>query len=91
MILPVRNIYLLFILLVTAMSLSLVAILFILYAIWDVNYFLRCVFTLGYAHFFQKKRKVTEKTSIYGNYSTARFDELLVIFWTARPLHNARC
>lgn len=61
------------------MSLSLVAILFILYAIWDVNYFLRCVFTLGYAHFFQKKRKVTEKTSIYGNYSTARFDELLVI------------
>lgn len=48
------------------MSLSLVAILFVLYAIWDVNYFLRCVFTLGYGHFFQKKRKVTEKTSIYG-------------------------
>jgi hypothetical protein len=48
------------------MALSLIAVLLILYAIWDLNYFLRCVFTLGYAHFFQKKRKVTEKSTIYG-------------------------
>lgn len=40
-------------------------ILLILYVIWDVNYFLRCVFTLGFAHFFQKKRQLNEKSTIY--------------------------
>lgn len=42
-----------------------VTLLLILYVIWDVNYFLRCVFTLGFAHFFQKKRQVNEKSTIY--------------------------
>lgn len=51
--------------LVLVMAFSFIAVLLILYAIWDLNYFLRCVFTLGYAHFFQKKRKVTEKTTVY--------------------------
>lgn len=47
------------------MALSLIAILLILYAAWDLNYFLRCVFTLGYAHFFQKKQKIMQKSTIY--------------------------
>lgn len=74
------------------MSLSLVAILFVLYAVWDVNYFLRCVFTLGYGHFFQKKRKVTEKTSIYGErsyYEFYRNGSLIVAVF--RSMHNAGC
>ena len=42
--------------------------LLVVYAIWDLNYFIRCICTLGYAHFFQKKRKVTEKTTIYSKF-----------------------
>ncbi|XP_073829593.1 protein THEM6 [Musca autumnalis] len=38
----------------------------ILYIIWDVNYFLRCVFTVFAGRLFQSKRKVTDTTTIYG-------------------------
>lgn len=45
---------------------GLVLVLLIIYAIWDLNYFIRCICTLGFATFFQKKRKITEKTTVYG-------------------------
>lgn len=48
------------------MAFTFIACLLVLYAVWDLNYFIRCVFTLGYAHFFQKKQKITEKSTIYG-------------------------
>lgn len=38
----------------------------ILYIIWDVNYFLRCIFTVLAGRIFQSKRKVTDTTCIYG-------------------------
>lgn len=42
--------------------------LLILYVIWDVNYFLRCVFTVAMGRLFQRKRKISETTTIYGKY-----------------------
>lgn len=47
------------------MGFWLVALL-VLYIIWDVNYFIRCVFTVAMGRLFQRKRKITETTSIYG-------------------------
>lgn len=38
----------------------------ILYVLFDVNYFLRIAFTIGYGRLFQKKQKIFEKTTIYG-------------------------
>lgn len=45
-------------------------LLLILYIIWDVNYFIRCVFTVACGRLFQKKRKILDTTSIYGECST---------------------
>ena len=50
------------------MSCGLIAFFLVLYAVWDLNYFIRCVFTLGYGFLFQKKRKVMEKTSVVGKW-----------------------
>ncbi|XP_050085710.1 protein THEM6 [Anopheles aquasalis] len=58
--------------------------LLILYAVWDVNYFLRCVVTLGYGMLFQRKRKVTEETSIYSMCTTQDVDIFI------RHMNNAR-
>lgn len=63
------------------MALSLIAILLALYAVWDLNYFIRCVFTLGYATFFQKKRKITEKTTIHSKL-TKTVDRNLYLYFT---------
>lgn len=41
-------------------------LLLILYIIWDVNYFIRCVFTVAMGRLFQRKRKISETTTIYG-------------------------
>ncbi|OXU31033.1 hypothetical protein TSAR_006543 [Trichomalopsis sarcophagae] len=38
----------------------------ILYVLFDVNYFLRIAFTIGYGRLFQSKKKIFEKTTIYG-------------------------
>uniref|UniRef100_A0ABD2XUK7 Uncharacterized protein n=1 Tax=Trichogramma kaykai TaxID=54128 RepID=A0ABD2XUK7_9HYME len=40
----------------------------IAYVLFDVNYFLRILFTIGYGRLFQAKKKIFEKTSIYGIY-----------------------
>lgn len=48
-------------------------LLLILYIIWDVNYFIRCVFTVAMGRLFQSKRKISDTTTIYG---------MLLIFYT---------
>lgn len=48
-------------------------LLLILYVIWDVNYFIRCVFTVFMGRLFQRKRKISETTTIYGNASGCFF------------------
>lgn len=44
---------------------EIIAIL-VLYIIWDVNYFIRCVFTVAFGRLFQSKRKISDTTQIYG-------------------------
>ncbi|XP_058455503.1 protein THEM6 [Malaya genurostris] len=58
--------------------------LLVLYVIWDVNYFIRCVVTLGYGMVFQRKRKVTDQTTIYGLCTTQDVDIFI------RHMNNAR-
>ena len=65
------------------MSGFLIFLLF-LYIVWDLNYFIRCIFTLGYAQFFQKKRKVFEKTSVYSICTSQDVDIFI------RHMNNAR-
>lgn len=48
-----------------ACGLGIIALL-ILYIVWDVNYFIRCVFTVAMGRLFQRKRKINETTTIYG-------------------------
>lgn len=57
---------------------------FILYVLWDVNYFLRCVFTLGYGMLFQKKIKIMDKTTIYSVCTSQDVDIFI------RHMNNAR-
>ncbi|GAB0100884.1 Protein THEM6 [Sergentomyia squamirostris] len=59
-------------------------ILLIIYIIWDVNYFLRFIFTIGWGKLFQKKVKILEKTTIYGFCTTQDVD----IF--VKHMNNAR-
>lgn len=58
--------------------------LLILYALWDVNYFIRCITTLGYGMFFQKKAKITDKTAIWGLCTSNDVDIFI------RHMNNAR-
>lgn len=48
-------------------GLSIIGLL-ILYILWDVNYFIRVIYTVGLARLFQKKCKITDTTRIYGNF-----------------------
>ena len=45
----------------------------ILYIFFDVNYFLRIAFTIGCGRLFQKKKKLFEATSIYGEIKNCLF------------------
>jgi hypothetical protein len=38
----------------------------LVYALFDVNYFIRLAFTIGFARLFQKKIKVLDRSRIYG-------------------------
>lgn len=58
--------------------------LLILYVLWDVNYFLRCIVTLGWGTFFEKKAKITDTTSIYGLCTSNDVDVFI------RHMNNAR-
>lgn len=59
-------------------------LLLILYIIWDVNYFIRCVFTVALGRLFQRKRKISETTTIYGLCTTQDVDIFI------RHMNNAR-
>uniref|UniRef100_D3TPI9 Protein THEM6 n=1 Tax=Glossina morsitans morsitans TaxID=37546 RepID=D3TPI9_GLOMM len=56
----------------------------ILYILWDVNYFLRCIFTVLAGSLFQSKRKVTDTTTIYGLCTSQDVDIFI------RHMNNAR-
>lgn len=43
-----------------------VTVIAILYVLFDVNYFLRIVFTIGWGKLFDKKKKIEDTTEIYG-------------------------
>ncbi|XP_015524989.1 protein THEM6 [Neodiprion pinetum] len=51
-----------------------VAIVAILYMLFDVNYFLRIAFTLSWGRLFQKKKKLFEETTIHGICTTQDVD-----------------
>ncbi|XP_059609541.1 protein THEM6 [Phlebotomus argentipes] len=59
-------------------------LLLILYIIWDVNYFIRVIFTVGLGRLLQKKVKITDKTTIYGFCTTQDVDIFI------RHMNNAR-
>ncbi|KAH8235774.1 hypothetical protein KR032_007016 [Drosophila birchii] len=63
---------------------SWLVVLLILYVIWDVNYFIRCVFTVFAGRLFQSKRKVTDTTTIYGLCTSQDVDIFI------RHMNNAR-
>lgn len=46
----------------------LLTILLVLYMLFDVNYFLRIIFTLAIGRL-HKKKKIFDTTTIYGNFS----------------------
>lgn len=61
-----------------------VVLLLGLYAIWDVNYFIRVVFTVGLARLFGRRRRITDRTSIWSVCTTQDVDIFL------RHMNNAR-
>ncbi|KAI4503705.1 hypothetical protein M0802_001108 [Mischocyttarus mexicanus] len=66
----------------------LVTILGILYIFLDINYFLRLLFTLGWAKFFQKKAKIMDETTIYGICIPQDLDAILTNMSNARYLRE---
>jgi len=56
----------------------------ILYILFDVNYFLRIIFTLGWGRLFEKKKKLFDETTIYGLCTTQDVDLFL------KHMNNAR-
>lgn len=52
----------------SAAWLLLLVILLIIYILWDVNYFIRIIYTVGTARVFGKKKKITETTKIFGKF-----------------------
>ncbi|KAF7276301.1 hypothetical protein GWI33_010685, partial [Rhynchophorus ferrugineus] len=62
----------------------LITALLLLYVFFDVNYFLRIIFTIGWGKAFDKRKKVDEETEVYGIVTTQDLD----IFF--RQMNNAR-
>lgn len=71
-----EDVFLLYTVVVTA--------LLLLYIFFDVNYFLRIIFTIGWGKIFDKKKKIDEQTEIYGLVTTQDLD----IFF--KHMNNAR-
>jgi len=46
-----------------------VAIIAILYILFDVNYFLRIISTIVWGRLFEKKKKLFDTTTIYGKFT----------------------
>ncbi|CAD1475221.1 unnamed protein product [Heterotrigona itama] len=62
----------------------LVTVLLVLYVLFDVNYFLRILFTLGSGRLLQKRKKIFDTTVIYGICTTQDVDLFL------KHMNNAR-
>ncbi|KAK9297070.1 hypothetical protein QLX08_009090 [Tetragonisca angustula] len=62
----------------------LVTVLLVLYILFDVNYFLRILFTLGLGRLLQKRKKIFDTTVIYGICTTQDVDLFL------KHMNNAR-
>ncbi|XP_046395487.1 protein THEM6 [Ischnura elegans] len=61
-----------------------VAFIAVLYMLFDVNYFIRIIFTIGLARYFQRKVKPFDETVIYGICTTNDVDIFI------RHMNNAR-
>nr|CAI5831110.1 unnamed protein product [Callosobruchus analis] len=61
-----------------------ITVIVLLYIFFDINYFLRIAFTIGWGRLFQKKKKVDEATEIYGICTTQDVDIFL------KHMNNAR-
>ncbi|XP_066599770.1 protein THEM6 [Prorops nasuta] len=59
-------------------------ILLLLYIVFDVNYFLRIIFTVGWGRIFEKKKRIFDTTTIYGICTTQDVD---MVF---KHMNNAR-
>ncbi|CAK9819521.1 Protein THEM6 [Anthophora plagiata] len=62
----------------------LITILLVLYILFDVNYFLRIIFTITYGRLFQKRKNIFDTTVIYGICTTQDVD----LFF--KHMNNAR-
>ncbi|XP_023012106.1 protein THEM6 [Leptinotarsa decemlineata] len=63
---------------------SIVTGIALLYIFFDVNYFLRCLFTIGWGRLFQKNKKPDETTEVYGICTSQDLD---IMF---KHMNNAR-
>lgn len=61
-----------------------VTVLFLLYVFFDVNYFLRIAFTIGFGRFFDRKIKIDEHTEIYGKETFAALIYLILPCFLSR-------
>ncbi|KAJ8922817.1 hypothetical protein NQ315_007852 [Exocentrus adspersus] len=61
-----------------------VTVVALLYILFDVNYFLRIAFTIGWGKLFDKRKKIDESTEIYGVCTTQDLDIFL------KHMNNAR-
>ncbi|XP_019869851.1 protein THEM6 [Aethina tumida] len=63
---------------------SIVTVLLFLYVLFDVNYFIRLLVTIGVGRLFEKKKKIEDTTTVYGFCTTQDVD----IFF--KHMNNAR-
>lgn len=57
----------------------------LLYVLFDVNYFLRTLFTVGWGKLFDKKKKVDETTEIYGKWGSVIYK----VFINCKPISES--
>lgn len=50
----------------TILMLIIVSFIALLYILWDVNYFIRIAFTIGYGRLFMPKVKATDEVLLFG-------------------------
>jgi len=63
-----------------------VAIIAILYFLFDVNYFVRLGLTILWGRLFEKRKKLFDITTIYGELSRIRSRTLNIVRWILVPL-----
>lgn len=68
----------------TCLAFGVAVPLLVLYAIWDVNYFIRVLFTVGLARIFGARRRLTDTTAIWSLCTTQDVDIFI------KHMNNAR-